>query len=75
MLSRLGPWEIILILVVVIFVFGVGKLPEVGKSVGKAIFELKKSLQNESFDKEKTTGNQTRRSKKPMKSSAGKIVK
>ena len=75
MLSRLGPWEIILILVVVIFVFGVGKLPEVGKSIGKAMFEFKKSLQNESSDKEQTADNKTAHSKKPMKSSASRVVK
>ncbi|HNR97585.1 MAG TPA: twin-arginine translocase TatA/TatE family subunit [Anaerolineae bacterium] len=34
---RLGVPELLIILVIVILVFGVGKLPEVGSSLGKAI--------------------------------------
>lgn len=40
---NLGPGELILILVIVLVVFGPGKLPEVGKSMGKAINEFKKA--------------------------------
>ncbi len=32
---RLGPWEIGLMLAIVLIVFGVGKLPEVGGALGK----------------------------------------
>ncbi len=39
---RLGPTELIIILVIVILVFGVGKLPEIGRNVGKAIREFRK---------------------------------
>ncbi|MBN2074202.1 MAG: twin-arginine translocase TatA/TatE family subunit [Dehalococcoidales bacterium] len=60
MLSRLGPWEIVLILVVVLFIFGVGKLPQAGKSIGRAIYEFKKSLQDEPSEKQKTTDNKTK---------------
>lgn len=38
---KLGPWEIILILVVALVVFGPAKLPELGKSVGKALNAFK----------------------------------
>ena len=34
---KLGPWEIGLILLIVILIFGVGKLPQVGKDLGRAI--------------------------------------
>lgn len=40
---NLGPTELILILVVALVIFGPGKLPELGKSMGKAINEFKKS--------------------------------
>ena len=40
---RLGPVEIGLILVIVLIVFGVGKLPQVGGALGKSIREFKKS--------------------------------
>lgn len=59
MLSRLGPWEILLVLIVVLFVFGVSKLPDAGKSIGRAIHEFKKSLQDDSSEKEKTIGDRT----------------
>ena len=32
-----GPWEIGLILVIVLIVFGVGKLPQVGGAIGKGL--------------------------------------
>ncbi len=36
-----GPLEIILILVVVFLLFGVRKLPEIGKGLGEGIRELR----------------------------------
>ena len=36
-MPRLGVPELLIILVIVILVFSVGKLPEVGASLGKAI--------------------------------------
>jgi len=36
-----GPTELILILLVVLIIFGAGKLPEVGKALGKGIREFK----------------------------------
>ena len=43
-LRSIGPLEIILILVIVLIVFGVGKLPEIGSGVGKAIKEFRSSV-------------------------------
>lgn len=43
---RLGPTELIIVLVIVMIVFGVGRLPQVGGAMGKAIREFRKS-QNE----------------------------
>lgn len=43
MLPNLGIPELILILVVALIIFGPGKLPEVGKSLGKTIREFRKS--------------------------------
>ncbi len=39
---RFGPWEIGLILVVILIVFGVGKLPQVGGAIGKGLREFRK---------------------------------
>ena len=40
----LGPWEIILILAVVLVLFGAKKLPELAKGMGQGIKEFKKSI-------------------------------
>ena len=38
---KLGPMEIAIILVVILVVFGVGKLPQVGSALGKSIRAFK----------------------------------
>ncbi len=51
-LRNIGPLEIILILVIILIVFGVGKLPEIGSGVGKAIKEFKNSVGTDKKDDE-----------------------
>lgn len=36
-----GVWELVIILVIVIIIFGVGKLPELGGALGKSIREFR----------------------------------
>jgi sec-independent protein translocase protein TatA len=43
LLGNIGPWELVLILLIALIVVGPGKLPEVAKSLGKAVNEFKKS--------------------------------
>ena len=50
---RFGPWEIALILLIVLIVFGVGKLPQVGGAIGKSIRSFKKAQSGEDEDEEK----------------------
>jgi sec-independent protein translocase protein TatA len=38
-----GPGELVLILLVVLIVFGPGRLPDVGQAVGKGIREFRKA--------------------------------
>jgi sec-independent protein translocase protein TatA len=40
----LGHWELLLILVIVLIVFGAGKLPEIGSGIGKGIKNFKKGV-------------------------------
>jgi sec-independent protein translocase protein TatA len=40
-MGRIGATELILILAIALVIFGPSKLPEIGKSVGKAIKEFK----------------------------------
>jgi sec-independent protein translocase protein TatA len=39
----LGGWEWIIILVIVIIVFGVGKLPQIGSALGQSIREFREA--------------------------------
>jgi sec-independent protein translocase protein TatA len=50
-LSNLGPWELILIFLIVLVVFGANKLPRVAKDLGKGIREFKKSISGEQDEK------------------------
>jgi sec-independent protein translocase protein TatA len=44
---RMGPLELIIVLVIVIIIFGVGRLPEIGGAVGKAIREFREATEDE----------------------------
>lgn len=46
----LGPWEIILILAVVMLLFGAKKLPELAKGMGKSMKEFKKAINTDDDD-------------------------
>ena len=43
----LGVWELVLILIIVLLVFGANRLPQLGAGVGKGIRNFKKSLKGE----------------------------
>jgi sec-independent protein translocase protein TatA len=47
-----SPWHLILILVIVLIIFGPGKLPDVGKSLGRAVNSFKQAMD----DTENKTG-------------------
>ena len=39
-----GHWEILIILVIALIIFGAGKLPEIGSGIGNAIRNFKKGV-------------------------------
>lgn len=47
----LGPMELTIILVIILIIFGAGRLPEIGSGIGKGIKNFKKSIKD--TDKEK----------------------
>jgi sec-independent protein translocase protein TatA len=59
MLPNVGPLELIIILVIVLVIFGAGKLPQAGVSLGKAIKGFQDAIKGKSEDsadkKEKDT--------------------
>lgn len=49
---RIGPFELIVVLVIVLIVFGVGKLPQIGGAIGKAMREFRKTQRGEDEEAE-----------------------
>jgi sec-independent protein translocase protein TatA len=39
-----GHWEILIVLVIALIIFGAGKLPEIGSGIGNAIRNFKKGV-------------------------------
>ena len=46
-MPMLGPWELIVILLIVVVIFGAGRLSEVGGAFGKSIREFRKATTDE----------------------------
>ena len=42
----MGPWEIMMILVVVLLVFGAKRIPEIAQALGKGITEFKRGVKD-----------------------------
>jgi sec-independent protein translocase protein TatA len=49
-LGQLGPWELLIILVIVLLIFGVGRVSKIGRELGEGIREFRNGL---SGDEEK----------------------
>lgn len=49
-MPRIGPTELIIVLVIIVIVFGIGKLPEVGSGLGKGIREFRRSVTGKGED-------------------------
>ena len=65
---HIGPWEVGLILVIILIIFGVGKLPQVGGAVGKGLRAFKKGQQGLDLEEEEEAP-------KPKRKSTKKIAK
>jgi sec-independent protein translocase protein TatA len=48
----IGIWEILILLLVVLLVFGPKRLPEMGRSLGKGMREFKDSISGKDYDDE-----------------------
>jgi sec-independent protein translocase protein TatA len=59
-----GTLEIGLILVIILIVFGVGKLPQVGAALGKSINAFKKGQSGEELDEAATAKTKKKKTKK-----------
>lgn len=48
----LGAPELIILLIIILIIFGPGKLPEIGKSIGRGIKEFKSASENRNDESE-----------------------
>jgi sec-independent protein translocase protein TatA len=61
----LGGWEIILVLVVVLILFGAKKIPELAKGLGQGIKEFKKATKEVTDEIQNTPTDTTAQTGKP----------
>ncbi len=52
---RIGPMELIIILVIVMIIFGVGRLTDIGGALGKSIREFRKSSMDDTSEQASAT--------------------
>ncbi len=53
MFGNLGMGELVIILIIALIIFGPGKLPEIGKAIGRGIKDFKKAMSSEDEDDKK----------------------
>ena len=58
----LGMPELIIILVIVLIIFGAGKLPEIGSGIGKGIKNFKKATQGKPEEIESSNNSEDKNS-------------
>lgn len=59
---NLGGWEWLILLVIVLIVFGVGRLPEIGGAIGKSIREFREASKGDDKKDAKPEGDNAEKS-------------
>ena len=65
MFGSLGVPELLIILAIVILIFGVNKLPRLGKGLGEGIKNFKDSIKTGNNDEDETDSNSSTKSVEP----------
>lgn len=58
MFGQLGPWELLIILVIVLLIFGVGRVSKIGRELGQGIREFREGLTGEEGETEEQETNE-----------------
>ncbi len=66
MFRSFGPVEIGIILVIILIVFGVGKLPSVGGAIGRGIHEFRKASHGDLDDEKEAEAKPEEKTVKPQ---------
>ncbi|MBI2862076.1 MAG: twin-arginine translocase TatA/TatE family subunit [Chloroflexi bacterium] len=56
----IGPWEVLVVLAIVLIIFGAGKLPEVGGALGKGIRQFRRTMTDDDEQKQEERDTQTK---------------
>jgi len=72
MFSKFGIWEIVLILVIILIIFGVGKLPQVGSAIGKGLRAFKRGQSGEEEEEEEEVADKPKTRKTTRKKTVKK---
>ena len=63
-MPRIGPTELIIVLVIILIIFGVGRLGEIGGALGKGIREFRRGQSGDADDNAVEAPKRTPRSRK-----------
>jgi sec-independent protein translocase protein TatA len=55
-MPKIGPLELVIVLVIVLLIFGVGRLGKLGKELGTGIREFRSSLRSEDGSEKESNG-------------------
>lgn len=67
-----GPWELLIILAIVVVIFGAGKLPEIGSALGRSIRGFKEEVTDE---EKKAAAEKAAAEKATLKADTNAVVK
>ena len=59
-----GPWELAIILAIVLVIFGAGRLPEIGSSIGKGMRAFKRGIGGKDDTEEQAEDSTTKAERK-----------
>jgi len=72
---RMGPLEIGLIVLIILIIFGAGKLPQVGGAIGKGIRAFRKGQRGEDEEEEEEEEEEPHKPKKKVTKKTAKTSK
>ncbi len=65
-MPTLGPWELAIILVIVVVIFGAGRVSEIGGALGRSIREFKTAATTEDAEKDERASVEKPLAEKPL---------
>jgi len=65
-MPTLGPWELAIILVIVVVIFGAGRVSEIGGALGRSIREFKTAATTDDAEKDERASTEKPLADKPL---------